>query len=1309
GASTGLVNWYDLTFDPEGYFDGRPSLFVTSVDSSDPNKNVIYRIGPDGSFMGAFVQFTTEGLASMKFNLNPTSILVPPVEDQSFLRGLIAGSGISSSTGGEFAALFFNANAYTPGQDISSASLPVGVSQETGLVTGPQVGLTAANADYPSRVYSAFTDFGTPASSSSPAQPGPSGVQGLNGEYLITGTTTATGSVSATTPPAIANYYAPVPLTPDAQPQVTTPFRRFEDVAFDQYGYFSQGITTSTTTSSTGATITNAVTNSAGSLFVADLGTGLSVQVTPQAPLSTTPINIPIQGPGTVGVTTDAAGNVIPITTNGNTTDGSNLGGRILRITPAGVVTTFAQGFHTSGNQDASSFVDSSLSISFSADGTILYASDDDGIWQFKTTASLASSSTGSYVGLNDLRSLGVPYEGQDTAVAIVDTGVDAFVPSFRGRVSLGYNVITNGLGSTDTSPGTATTTSTTTSTTSTTLGATATTPLNSDGHGTTVAGVVAQFVPQATLEPVDIFNPFQTPTTTTTSSSSTTTGTSATISTISNAATTTNAVYQGFGYVAKSPYVDDPVRPNQVDRVVAATFGFGTTETFDSEGSAYRQYPQIVIAFKNQLKKFRSLGIAPIAATGQFGAPLAAGAPSTTSTTSTTTTTSSFGTNNATNATVGDVNGIAFPAILNEVISVTGIYPFPYTYGPTTTPNLPPTGVAFGTVTPFLIGTGFGGIPPTTSSTSTTSSTNTAIGTGEIGALTAADLPQGIFAGRILGSNNRNVTTDYAAPAIDVPTFRRRLNVTTSTSGTTTGTTPTFDPYEHLTFQDAGTSLSAAIVTGAYDVVASALDYWTKLNQTGVTSDAYLTQPVGVNTLNFGPHAFKDLSAYNNPDGINAILAWTSVPATERNDGLSSSTPPYLFGGVHYASYSGVNVANAIAAIEGEIALQYLIDHNVLPIIDANKNGIITAQEIQDFVDESAKIGMPEAGAMARLLGGTARPPGNSITSSGEMPDLPDVLQRRFNFFDYAADGQLNGSITIDELKMLAHTLLPKPDSFVVNDRQRASANGFLVEPTAIRDYTQLQHIQPTYQFVPKGALLKYRNISPARFKVNQLKPGDTIFTQFPIYALFSGTGGNSLTISNATLAASPATSSTTPNPQGSASTAPPTASGSATGATPSASALATTAGASNTPASPPAATNGSTAPVNSGTSTSSGSAAPSGTPAPVISSSDVPAVPTTPAGVLALASQIKAQSLGTPETAGTPSSSSTGLNSSSVTTGSDTQSQQTVLQPPTQIPVTPPSVPATPPTAASATPPTASQGSGATPTTSTKEAAKT
>ena len=60
---------------------------------------------------------------------------------------------------------------------------------------------------------------------------------------------------------------------------------------------------------------------------------------------------------------------------------------------------------------------------------------------------SLASSTSGSIVGLNDLRSLGVPYEGQDLALAVLDTGVDADNPYFRGRVAPGKNVITNGLG----------------------------------------------------------------------------------------------------------------------------------------------------------------------------------------------------------------------------------------------------------------------------------------------------------------------------------------------------------------------------------------------------------------------------------------------------------------------------------------------------------------------------------------------------------------------------------------------------------------------------------------------------------------------------------------------------------------------------------------------------------------------------------------------------------------------------------------------------------------------------------------------
>ena len=89
---------------------------------------------------------------------------------------------------------------------------------------------------------------------------------------------------------------------------------------------------------------------------------------------------------------------------------------------------------------------------------------------------------------------------------------------------------------------------------------------------------------------------------------------------------------------------------------------------------------------------------------------------------------------------------------------------------------------------------------------------------------------------------------------------------------------------------------MSAAVVTGAYAVVSSALNYWTSLAQSnGYTSDGYLNTPVGTDSLNFGPKAFKNVSAWNTPDGINGILAWTAVPATDVNDGNTVSTPSQL------------------------------------------------------------------------------------------------------------------------------------------------------------------------------------------------------------------------------------------------------------------------------------------------------------------------------------------------------------------------------------------------------------------------------
>ena len=199
-TSTGLVNWYSITFDPEGFFNGTPAMFVSSVDRSDPNKNIIFEIAPNGTLMGVFVQMT-DGLSALKFNINPTAILVPPVQDQSFLSGLIAGAGsarrrVPSPRSTSTRAVI------RPGRSSVTATLPTGVPTDLGLPvttsvlnangtpttaivnTGPIVGLTASNSDYDNEIFSIFTDFGTPAAGGIPARPGFSGVQGSDGELL---------------------------------------------------------------------------------------------------------------------------------------------------------------------------------------------------------------------------------------------------------------------------------------------------------------------------------------------------------------------------------------------------------------------------------------------------------------------------------------------------------------------------------------------------------------------------------------------------------------------------------------------------------------------------------------------------------------------------------------------------------------------------------------------------------------------------------------------------------------------------------------------------------------------------------------------------------------------------------------------------------------------------------------------------------------------------------------------------------------------------------------------------------------------
>ena len=265
GTSTGYVNWYDIAFDPEGNFDGSPTMFVASADRSDPAKNAIYMISPSGQFLGAFV-LLTDGLAATKFNINPTGMVIPGPEDQAFLRGLLAGSGIST-TGGTFAGLFFNANAYSPGQTISNATLPTGVSQ-TGLTLGTIVGMTEANADYVSPVYSAFTDFGTPAAGGIPATPGVSGVQGSNGELLI-------GSCH----PGHDDLAHDRPDRGRQHGLAQVRGHRFRPLRLFLSGHRLTTTTTTSTTPTVASTTAFTVTLppvSAGNLFVSDLASGLS-------------------------------------------------------------------------------------------------------------------------------------------------------------------------------------------------------------------------------------------------------------------------------------------------------------------------------------------------------------------------------------------------------------------------------------------------------------------------------------------------------------------------------------------------------------------------------------------------------------------------------------------------------------------------------------------------------------------------------------------------------------------------------------------------------------------------------------------------------------------------------------------------------------------------------------------------------------------------------------------------------------------------------------------------------------------------
>jgi hypothetical protein len=1025
--ASGLVNWYDIAFDPEGYFFGRSAMLISMADSTDASKNRVYAIGSDGSLIGVLATFNEQSTINQLFTRTPTSIVVPPVEQQARVRGLFSGTGTQNADG-EYVAIYFDANVYRPGQDLNKSVLPPGVSL-TNLDLGPQVGLTSSNnlVGYSEQIFSVFTDLTARSAGGLPGVPGFSGIQGNAAGLFITpnpapGTNIPFEQINLDT-----IFEPPTSTVIDTYSLAQTPFRRFEDIAFDYFGYFSYGSLVDPTTGTTDAP------SYVGSMFVTDLATGMATSGTVTIGGVAYNFYAPVNGPGSVGIDPSSMGTGNPADYRFRNNGTSMTGGRVLRVAPDGTVTPFAEGFNVSTSWDQTSFEDSSLSITFSADGTKMWVSDNDGIWQFATTLSLAGSTTGNIIGLNDLRTFGVPYQGQNSAVAVLDTGVDGDNTAFRGRVARGTNINRR-----RNSPGNIDTAGVATS------GATA-------GHGTPVAGIVSQMVPDATILPVNLF----------------VTGAAAGPITAGSLGYTSNqAIFKALQYVGRNPYVQDPIRPGQKDRVIGTTMAWGTQTSFPTEGQAFAAYPQIVASFKQQLLRIRKMGIASVGAAGQFGVPQ--------------------GDDTTTAFTTGDWNGMSMPAVLNEVVSVGMTSPLPFYL----TPNTEPTDPDVGPNTRAFIPIQFRG----------TDGTDGGIGTGEV--LTMTTGQANLYGDDILFSSNASITLDYMAPGIDVPTFAQ----------TSTANNP-------LVFDQAGTSMSTAVAQGSFAIVSSAINYWVNMNKNGATSDAYLTQPVGATALNFGQHPFKDLSTYANPDGVNSILQWTAVPVyyDEMNSFTDVDLPQTGL------AYSRVDVGNAVAAIEGQVAIQYLLNNGTFSVIDSNKNGMLTAAEIQNFVDNAAAMGMAEAGAMARFLGGISTFKAGateysvldtasgiqgvlSTTSLDDVPDPAGALSRRFNFFDYASDGQLNGFVTLDQLKLLAHTLLPSPSSFTIIDRTRSSANAYLLDPEALRNYNEITKLNYNWVYASRtqwqSALKKFNGFSPAQYGVNAGLNDRTD----PQYILFQG-----------------------------------------------------------------------------------------------------------------------------------------------------------------------------------------------------------
>jgi hypothetical protein len=216
------------------------------------------------------------------------------------------------------------------------------------------------------------------------------------------------------------------------------------------------------------------------------------------------------------------------------------------------------------------------FSITFSANGEIMFISDRDGVWAIYANT-LAHTPAGAVIGLTDVRELRVPYTGKGLGSAIIDSGIDGAHLGFRGTVTTGFNPSFPGAANFD-----------------------------FNGHGTAVAGIVHQIAPDAVLVPINLTN-----------------------FALTDSTFTNEMLYRSARYVLEHPTVDDP-RTAAIETlpIVATNMSIGIISGVDgninTELDAFNNNLSVTIAMKEIFSRYLNanggLGIVPIASAGNDG-----------------------------------------------------------------------------------------------------------------------------------------------------------------------------------------------------------------------------------------------------------------------------------------------------------------------------------------------------------------------------------------------------------------------------------------------------------------------------------------------------------------------------------------------------------------------------------------------------------------------------------------------------------------------------------------------------------------